>query len=134
MSTTSTTFELKMGMATREAYGQALAELGAKNPNVIALDADLAKSTFSSKFQEKFPDRVYFVKGLPKNPNGKLDRQQLKAIARRGPPKPAVPQQTKRDERAQYNGTVPLHFGLFPSCAVFCAAAGFVSDLFSRSK
>src|SRR5256885_16169167 len=61
MSTTSTTFELKMGLATREAYGQALAELGAKNPNVIALDADLAKSTFSAKFQEKFPDRFFTV-------------------------------------------------------------------------
>src|SRR5215469_10755295 len=52
-------FELKMGAATREAYGQALAELGAKNPNVIVLDADLAKSTFSSKFQEKFPERFF---------------------------------------------------------------------------
>jgi len=61
MATTTNTFELKMGLATREAYGQALAELGAKNPNVIALDADLAKSTFSAKFQEKFPDRFFTV-------------------------------------------------------------------------
>src|SRR5213595_2177702 len=61
MSTTTTPLQLKMGMATREAYGQALAELGAKNPNVIALDADLAKSTFSAKFQEKFPDRFFTV-------------------------------------------------------------------------
>src|SRR6184192_92424 len=61
MATTTNTFELKMGLATREAYGQALAELGAKNPNVVALDADLAKSTFSSKFQEKFPDRFFTV-------------------------------------------------------------------------
>src|ERR1051326_7054234 len=52
-------FELKMGAATREAYGQALAELGGKNPNVVVLDADLAKSTFSAKFQEKFPDRFF---------------------------------------------------------------------------
>ena len=45
MATTPTRpkFELKMGKATREAYGEALAELGRKNPNVIALDADLAK-------------------------------------------------------------------------------------------
>ncbi len=59
MATTPTKpkFELKMGSATREAYGQALAELGAKNPNVVVLDADLAKSTFSVKFQEKFPER-----------------------------------------------------------------------------
>src|SRR5881275_3643300 len=59
MSTTTTPLQLKMGMATREAYGQALAELGAKNPDVIALDADLAKSTFSAKFQEQFPDRFF---------------------------------------------------------------------------
>lgn len=54
-----TKFELKLGLATREAYGQALTELGRKNPNVVALDADLAKSTFSSKFQEAFPDRFF---------------------------------------------------------------------------
>jgi transketolase len=54
-----TKLELKMGVATREAYGQALAELGRKNPNVVALDADLAKSTFSAKFQEAFPERFY---------------------------------------------------------------------------
>src|SRR5215470_15302582 len=61
--TTSTQpkFELKMGVATREAYGQALAELGAKNPNVVALDADLMKSTFSAKFFDKFPDRFWTV-------------------------------------------------------------------------
>src|SRR5579864_7598878 len=52
-------FELKMGVATREAYGQALVELGRKNPNVVALDADLAKSTFSAKFQEQFPERFF---------------------------------------------------------------------------
>jgi transketolase len=54
-----TKLELKMGVATREAYGQALTELGRKNPNVVALDADLAKSTFSAKFQEAFPERFY---------------------------------------------------------------------------
>jgi transketolase len=52
-------FDLKMGIATREAYGQALVELGRKNPNVVALDADLAKSTFSAKFQKEFPDRFF---------------------------------------------------------------------------
>ena len=49
-------FELKMGVATREAYGQALVELGKKDPNIVVLDADLAKSTFSAKFQKEFPD------------------------------------------------------------------------------
>jgi len=52
-------FELKMGVATREAYGQALVELGKVNPNVVVLDADLAKSTFSAKFQKEFPDRFF---------------------------------------------------------------------------
>lgn len=55
----TTKLDLKMGVATREAYGQALVELGRKNPNVVALDADLAKSTFSAKFQKEFPDRFF---------------------------------------------------------------------------
>lgn len=59
MPTTKPKFDLKMGVATREAYGQALVELGRKNPNVVALDADLAKSTFSAKFQKEFPDRFF---------------------------------------------------------------------------
>jgi transketolase len=57
----TTRLELKMGKATREAYGEALAELGKTNPNVIALDADLAKSTFSATFQKAFPDRFFTV-------------------------------------------------------------------------
>ena len=54
-----TKFELKMGIATREAYGQGLVELGRKHPEMVVLDADLAKSTFSAKFQEQFPDRFF---------------------------------------------------------------------------
>ncbi len=57
----TSTFELKMGVATREAYGQALAELGRENPNVVALDGDLAKSTFSATFGKEFPDRFWNV-------------------------------------------------------------------------
>jgi transketolase len=56
---TKARFELKMGLATREAYGQALVELGGKHPEMVVLDADLAKSTFSAKFQEQFPDRFF---------------------------------------------------------------------------
>jgi transketolase len=51
--------ELKMGLATREAYGQALVEIGGNNPDVVVLDADLAKSTFSTKFQKEFPSRFF---------------------------------------------------------------------------
>ena len=50
-----------MGLATREAYGQALVELGRQHPEMVVLDADLAKSTFSAKFQEQFPDRFFTV-------------------------------------------------------------------------
>lgn len=48
-----------MNSATREAYGKALAELGRTNPNVVALDADLAGSTKSAMFGNKFPERFF---------------------------------------------------------------------------
>lgn len=44
-------------MATRQAYGEALAELGAKNPNIVVLDADLSKSTMTVNFSKAFPER-----------------------------------------------------------------------------
>jgi len=53
----STKYELKPGMATREAFGKALVELGKKNPNVVALDADLSKSTYTAGFAKEFPER-----------------------------------------------------------------------------
>ncbi len=45
--------------ATREAYGQALLELGEVNKNIVVLDADLAKSTTTMKFAKKFPERFF---------------------------------------------------------------------------
>ena len=54
---TAAQYELKLGPATREAFGKALAELGKKNPNVVALDADLSKSTYSAGFAKEFPER-----------------------------------------------------------------------------
>ncbi len=54
-------FEIKLGVATREAYGQALAELGRTNPNIVVLDADLSKSTFAVKFAKEFPERFFTV-------------------------------------------------------------------------
>ncbi len=45
--------------ATREGYGDALLKLGEENNNVVALDADLAKSTKSFKFAKKFPNRFF---------------------------------------------------------------------------
>jgi transketolase len=49
--------ELKLGAATREAFGKALVELGESNPNVVVLDADLSKSTYTAEFGKKFPER-----------------------------------------------------------------------------
>lgn len=43
----------------RDAYGDALVELGLTNPNIVALDADLGKSTMSLKFEQAFPDRFF---------------------------------------------------------------------------
>src|SRR5579864_5685613 len=54
---TKTKFELKLGVATREAFGQALVEAGRKNKNVMALDADLSKSTYTHLFAKEFPER-----------------------------------------------------------------------------
>lgn len=50
-----------MGKATREAYGNALAAVGAKNKNIVVLDADLSKSTKTNVFKEQFPDRFFNV-------------------------------------------------------------------------
>ena len=44
-------------MATREAYGKALAEFGAKYPDLVGLDADLANATKTNSFQKVYPDR-----------------------------------------------------------------------------
>ncbi len=44
-------------IATRESYGNALAELGAEFDNLVVLDADLAGATKTSVFQKAFPER-----------------------------------------------------------------------------
>lgn len=46
-------------IATRVAYGEALIELGAKNKNVVVLDADLANATQTCKFAKEYPDRHF---------------------------------------------------------------------------
>jgi transketolase len=48
-------------IATREAYGYALKRLGAVNPHIVAISADVKNSTFSEIFQNAFPD--YFFQG-----------------------------------------------------------------------
>ena len=51
----------KMNM--RKAYGEALLELGRENGKIVALEADLGKSTMSNMFGGEFPDR-YFQMGI----------------------------------------------------------------------
>src|SRR5579885_2314687 len=57
--TPQTKFELKLGAATREAFGRALVELGRENPDVVVCDADLSKSTMTHYFQKEFPERFF---------------------------------------------------------------------------
>ena len=46
-------------IATREAYGRALVKFGEQNGDIVVLDADLAKSTKTIKFKERFPERFF---------------------------------------------------------------------------
>ena len=46
-------------IATRNAYGEALAELGDKYPQLVVLDADLSGATMSKFFAAKYPDRFF---------------------------------------------------------------------------
>lgn len=46
-------------MATRQAYGKALVELGARNPNLVVMDADLSKSTMTAEFGKTYPERFF---------------------------------------------------------------------------
>ena len=47
--------------AMREAYGEALVELGQVNPDVVVLDADVASSSRSILFKQAFPDRFFNI-------------------------------------------------------------------------
>ena len=49
--------EKKMGLPTRDAYGQALVELGEAHPEIVVLDGDVSGSTRSRAFAKKFPER-----------------------------------------------------------------------------
>ena len=52
---------LTFGKATRDAYGEALRDLGKEHEEIVVLDADLAKSTKSAVFGDVFPDRFWNV-------------------------------------------------------------------------
>ncbi|HKO03975.1 MAG TPA: transketolase [Candidatus Acidoferrales bacterium] len=46
-------------VATREAYGHALARIAKVNPRIVAVDADVKNSTFAETLQKAFPDRLF---------------------------------------------------------------------------
>ena len=48
-------------IAIRDAFGEALVDLGYKNNKVVVLDADVSHSTKTIKFEEKFPDRFFNI-------------------------------------------------------------------------
>jgi transketolase len=52
---------LKLGAATRDAFGDALKELGAKHPEVVVVDADVGNSTRTEPFMKAFPERSFNV-------------------------------------------------------------------------
>jgi transketolase len=54
-------YKLGDHVATREAFGTAIAKLGAADSRVVALDADVKNSTFSDRFEAAQPDRFYQV-------------------------------------------------------------------------
>lgn len=56
--------------ATRDGYGDALAELGRERKDVVVLDADLSESTKTVKFSKEFPDRFFNVGVAEQNLTG----------------------------------------------------------------
>ena len=52
---------MEIKKATRESYGEKLAELGEMNKNIVVLDADLSSATKTNIFAKKFPDRFFDV-------------------------------------------------------------------------
>jgi len=56
-----TKFEVKLGAATREAFGRVLVELGRENKDIVVCDADLSKSTMTTYFAKEFPDRFFSI-------------------------------------------------------------------------
>lgn len=52
---------LKMGQATRDAFGDALRDLGKQFPDVVVVDADVGNSTRTELFAQAFPDRAFNI-------------------------------------------------------------------------
>jgi transketolase len=52
---------LKLGAATRDAFGDALKALGAKYPEIVVVDGDVGNSTRTEPFAKAYPDRAFNV-------------------------------------------------------------------------
>jgi transketolase len=52
---------LEYGPPTRNAFGQALVEIGAENPNLVVVDGDVGNSTRTNYFRDAYPDRFFNV-------------------------------------------------------------------------
>ena len=52
-------YEVGATVATRKAYGDALVALGARDPQVVALDGEVSNSTFADEFAHVYPDRYF---------------------------------------------------------------------------
>lgn len=52
-------YELDKPVATRKAFGLALARLGSQFPEIVSLDAEVSNSTYSEIFKDKFPTRFF---------------------------------------------------------------------------
>src|SRR3972149_513854 len=50
-----------MTIPTRRAFGEVLAELGEEYPQILVLEADISKSTYTNLFAKKFPRRFFNV-------------------------------------------------------------------------
>ena len=55
----ATAYKVGDSVATREAYGVAIARLASTDDRIVALDADVKNSTFSEKFERQHPERFY---------------------------------------------------------------------------
>jgi transketolase len=60
MSFGLTRLQAEMGPATREAFGDALAEVGS-DERIVVLDGDVGNSTFTERFGQRYPDRFFNV-------------------------------------------------------------------------
>jgi len=52
---------LKLGQATRDAFGEALTELGSENARLVTVDGDVGNSTRTEPFSKAYPDRAFNV-------------------------------------------------------------------------